>query len=389
MSLGFIFGTYTLFLIGQGLSEFEANLVNTFFMLSVFLFEIPTGVVADVLGRKISTISGILFNILGSLFYFLGGRFLHFVLAEMTVAVGRCLISGAFEAWAYDSLNDAKKFAKVQSNSEVISQIGPILTAPIGGIVAKNYGLEYPFLMTSLCLVVVWFLAIFFMKRDRTLESTKSEQIELKGAQLFKNVTKDGIKLFFSNSTLIVISIAGALAAFAFQALNMFWALILNREYGFSTDKTGTFFSFMMITLAGGAYISRRLINLKLPNKIKLAGATWIIAVGIALTLIFNNVSIFITGFLMHEFARGLLIPLTSMLINKETPANIRATVISINSMILNLGAVLGLLVSGYLATEKSLSTAWFGSLIALTVGGMIYLLINSRGRQKEAYPRI
>src|SRR6188472_1584308 len=54
LSAALIWGVNTLFLLGAGLSFFEVFVANAAFSAGMVLFEVPTGVVADTLGRRVS-----------------------------------------------------------------------------------------------------------------------------------------------------------------------------------------------------------------------------------------------------------------------------------------------------------------------------------------------
>ena len=103
-AIGFAFGTYSVFLQSHGLTPLQMNMVNATFMLSVVLMEVPTGSIADAIGRRRSMILGALFTIIGSLTYFLSGSIVLFIVAEFLFATGAAFESGALDAWAVDSL---------------------------------------------------------------------------------------------------------------------------------------------------------------------------------------------------------------------------------------------------------------------------------------------
>ena len=105
LAISFFFGTYQLFLTQKGLSLLEINLLNCCFMFSSFLLEIPTGAIADFLGRKRSVIIGLWFYSISFLIYFLSDNFWQFLLAEIIGAFAVSCISGALEALVVDSLN--------------------------------------------------------------------------------------------------------------------------------------------------------------------------------------------------------------------------------------------------------------------------------------------
>ncbi len=58
LAASFIWGINTIFLLDAGLTNFEAFLANAFFTVGMVIFEIPTGVIADTFGRRISYLLG-------------------------------------------------------------------------------------------------------------------------------------------------------------------------------------------------------------------------------------------------------------------------------------------------------------------------------------------
>ena len=69
LAASFIWGINTLFLLDAGLSNTQAFAANAFFTAGLVLFEVPTGVVADMRGRRLSYLLGTLTLALSTLFY--------------------------------------------------------------------------------------------------------------------------------------------------------------------------------------------------------------------------------------------------------------------------------------------------------------------------------
>src|SRR3989339_1470629 len=86
-----------------GISLVQVQLLQSWFSLWVFIFEIPTGAVADKIGRKHSIALGSLVVSLAVLVYGSIPRYEIFLLAELLFAVGYALVSGADEALIYDT----------------------------------------------------------------------------------------------------------------------------------------------------------------------------------------------------------------------------------------------------------------------------------------------
>src|SRR5262245_24008313 len=95
-----------------GITLQQVFLLNAWFFLCNFLFEVPTGTVADFLGRKWSLALGSAVAVSGILLYASMPRIETFVAAEAIMAVAYTLHSGADEALAYDSLKADGKQAR-------------------------------------------------------------------------------------------------------------------------------------------------------------------------------------------------------------------------------------------------------------------------------------
>jgi predicted MFS family arabinose efflux permease len=75
-------------------------------------------------------------------------------------------------------------------------------------------------------------------------------------------------------------------------------------------------------------------------------------------------------GYLVHEAGRGMKAPMHKMFINRNIPSDKRATIISYDSAIENLGGATGLLLLGWVGKNYSISSAW------LISGGLLLLLL-------------
>ena len=71
LAASLIWGINTIFLLDAGLSNLEAFAANAFFTAGMVIFEIPTGIVADTIGRRVSYLLGTLTLSAASLLYVL------------------------------------------------------------------------------------------------------------------------------------------------------------------------------------------------------------------------------------------------------------------------------------------------------------------------------
>ncbi len=163
-----IWGVNTLFLLDAGLSIGEAFAANAFFTVGMVLFEVPTGVVADTVGRRTSYLLGTITLIVSTLLYLLlwqqtDAPFAAWAVASILLGLGFTFFSGATEAWLVDGLNatgyrgslDAA-FAKGQIASGAAMLGGSIG----GGLLAQWTNLGVPYVVRAallgLTFVVAW-----------------------------------------------------------------------------------------------------------------------------------------------------------------------------------------------------------------------------------------
>ena len=98
-----------LFYTDNGLSDFDIYLLQAIYSVSVAVLEIPSGYMADIIGRKKSLVMGSILGAAGYVIYSLSTGFSGFLLAEITLGLGGSFISGSDSAMLYDSLAGMKK----------------------------------------------------------------------------------------------------------------------------------------------------------------------------------------------------------------------------------------------------------------------------------------
>lgn len=122
-----------------GLSVLDIYLLQAAFALSSAALEVPTGMVADRLGRRASLLSGQLIVGLGFLFYAASGGFWSFLVAEVIIALGAALLSGADAALLYDSLaalGREEEYTEQEGRARAVRLLSFALCNLLGGALA-------------------------------------------------------------------------------------------------------------------------------------------------------------------------------------------------------------------------------------------------------------
>ncbi len=170
LAASFIWGVNTLFLLDAGLTNFEAFAANAFFSVGMVIFEVPTGVVADTLGRRVSYLLGTVTLAVTTVLYYLlwvaHSPFWMWAIVSVLLGLGFTFFSGAVEAWLVDALTATgytggleKAFGRGLAFAGAAMFIGSIA----GGVVAQATNLGVPFLIRAGILVVMFVVAALVM----------------------------------------------------------------------------------------------------------------------------------------------------------------------------------------------------------------------------------
>ncbi|MDH3397644.1 MAG: MFS transporter [Acidimicrobiia bacterium] len=181
LAASFIWGVNTLFLLDAGLTNTQAFAANAFFTAGQVLFEVPTGVVADVRGRRISYLLGASTLLISTLLYLYmwqtEAAFWGWAVASVFIGLGFTFFSGAVEAWLVDALNfndfdgDLESvFARGQSVAGGAMLAGSVA----GGFIAQATNLGVPYILRALILGVT-LIAAFLLMRDLGFTPTKGK----------------------------------------------------------------------------------------------------------------------------------------------------------------------------------------------------------------------
>src|SRR5215218_9937110 len=108
LAASLIWGINTIFLLDAGLSNLEAFAANAFFTAGMVVFEVPTGIVADMAGRRVSYLLGTVTLAASTWLYVLLWRveapFWAWAVVSVLLGLGFTFFSGAVEAWLVDAL---------------------------------------------------------------------------------------------------------------------------------------------------------------------------------------------------------------------------------------------------------------------------------------------
>src|SRR5213080_1245986 len=171
LAASLIWGINTIFLLDAGLSNLEAFAANAFFTAGMVIFEVPTGVVADTVGRRASYLLGTVTLAASTLLYVLLWRihapFWQWAVVSMLIGLGFTFFSGAVEAWLVDALKATGFTGALESvfgRGQVVTGVAMLTGSVAGGYIAQVTSLGVPFVLRAVVLAVMFAVAFAFMR---------------------------------------------------------------------------------------------------------------------------------------------------------------------------------------------------------------------------------
>jgi len=276
---------YFTYLLQSGLSLLEVSLINLFFMVSVFLLEIPIGAVADLYGKKFSFILSSIINGIGFFIYSLADKFSDFIIAEMIIALGMTLMSGALRVYVVNSLHFVGWNGRLIKIFHLERRV--INLAKLSGCLICVYlgikSLSVPFAIAG---IGYWLLAIIsyvIMQEDYFQKKSRNGK---EVVQDIRQIVQDSIVYGFNDNTIFLIVAVTILFTLGFQSFNMFW----QPKYGLLLLNTQQF-GFIWAGIAIFTAIGNKLVRFCWVHVPRIKTAYLIIGVNLGITMILARIT--------------------------------------------------------------------------------------------------
>jgi MFS family permease len=344
LAASLIWGINTIFLLDAGLSNLEAFAANAFFTAGMVLFEVPTGIVADTIGRRVSYLLGTLTLMASTFLYVLlwqiGAPLWEWAIVSMLLGLGFTFFSGAVEAWLVDALTATGYTGELETvfgRGQIVTGAAMLIGSVAGGFIARQTSLGVPFVLRGLVLIVMFGLA-FRLMHDVGFKAEKGGRPLAEMRKIAANSIDYGWRVPAVKWLMVESLFTGGVGIYAFYALQPY----LLELYG---DPQAYQVAGLVAAIVAGAQIAggiaapriRRLFRRRTSALIATAGLS-VVALGlIGLVESFWAVIglIVVWGLL---FAATL--PIRQTYLNGLIPSRQRATILSFDSMMSSTGGV-------------------------------------------------
>lgn len=364
----FIWGINTLFLLDAGLTITQAFTANAFFTAGQVLFEIPTGVVADTRGRRMSFLLGTATLFATTLAYLwlwqIKGPFWAWAVVSALLGLGFTFFSGATEAWLVDGLRGVgfkEELDGVFAKGSIAAGIAMLTGTVSGGVVAQFTNLGAPYIMRIVALGLTFLIALLLMH---------DEGFKPKARTSFFNEVRDvvsesvefGLRSAPIRWMMLSAIFSGGVAIYAFYAMQPFLLELYGESGGYTIAGASAavvagaqIVGGLLVPYAGRLFkkrtsllIAGMVVSVATLVLISFAGSFWIVITLLALwSIVFASIG-----------------PIRQTYINGIVPSAQRATVLSTDNLMNSAGGALSQPALGKVAEVWGYPASYLGSAV-------------------------
>lgn len=369
LSASMTWAIHTLFLLEAGLDILHVFLVHATYTAAIAVLEIPTGAVADTIGRRRSFLLSLLTLTLAALGFVAvaraGGGAAMFALPALLLGLGGTLYSGSVEAWMVDALRHTgfqERLDRVFARAQVITGGATLVGTAAGGLLG-SLDLALPFLARAAVLVATFGLAV---SRMTEVGFTPARPGRGEWVASFSRVTAAGLRYAWRHPTLpwmlVLAAVQYGFLTWAFHAWQPHFLALLGRHEIWIIGAVST--AIALATMAGSALVPRLIGPCRRRTTVLLWAAALQTAAAIGIGIA-GSFALAAAMILVFALSTGVTGPVRQAYLHDAVPSDRRATLISCDSLAGNSGGVFNQTALG--AAGRSLGVG-----AAYLIGGLI-----------------
>lgn len=362
------------------LNPLQLVLLGTALEIVIFIFEVPTGIVADVHSRRLSVIIG--YAVIGAAFILQGSlpSFLPILLGEMIWGLGYTFISGAEDAWLADEIGEARlthAYLRASQMGRAGSLLGILISSALGTI-----QLALPIIISGFAFILLSLFLALFMPETGFKPTPREERTSW---QQMGATFRDGLGVVRGSRVLMLILVIGLFFGLSSEGLDRLWHAHLLTHFTFPEiwrlqGPVPWFGALGIVSLLLGLVVTeaiQRRIDvddtgraLRTQFLLNLVMIIALVVFGLA-----TQLPTALLAVLTVQVFRGANWPLYRAWTNKQIEPRVRATVLSMTGQVDAIGQVLGGPGMGWLATAFSTRVTMVAVAVLMSPVLLLYLL--------------
>lgn len=391
-AMGVIVAVTALALHGRGLGVGEIGGLFAVYAAVTLIAELPFGGLADGVGRKPVFLLATVASLMASVVFLVADSFWPLAASFGLVGLGRALRSGTLDAWYVEGLHARAPgveiqplLARAQTANFAGFGFGAIAGGYLPGLVAGNdpsdpligrtvYDVSYAAGL-ALTLVVFVYTVLLIREPARTLNGA----VMLRAIRAVPGTIRDGARLVISHPALLLLFAILTLMLFATNPVEVLWPTVVQamldpeRAAGMVGLLTAGYF----LAIAAGASLAGRFnLIFRRRHAASLAAALGALIVCQIVLALQGSLIGFVVAFLLFSVVLGLSDTPAVSILHAHTPDNRRSTILSVQSLLKQLGAMVGLLILGWIGETEGVGIAWITGAGGLAAAAVLAILL-------------
>ena len=360
-----------------GLTPLQLVLVGTALELSVFLFEVPTGVIADIYSRRLSIIIGMFLIGLGFLLEGSIPLFWTILAAQILWGFGYTFTSGATQAWITDEIGEARA-GRAFLRSNQVGQVASLVGIGLG-MVLGSLRVNIPIQVGGGSIVFLGILLVLIMPETGFKPSPREDR---NSWQNMLHTFREGLSTIRRRPSLLTILSIGFIYGLYSEGLDRLWTKHILDNFAFPTlielqpvVWIGLVRAVSMLLSVAAVEVVQRKVDTQSHSSIARA-LFFISAILIASLFGFalaGTLALALLFYWIIDVARDVIGPTYTAWVNQRLDSRVRATVISMSGQVDAIGQIAGGPVVGLIGNWLSVRAALIASSLILSPVLVLY----------------
>lgn len=390
-AMGLTVSVVALALTDRGMDLLQIALLFGVYSVATMTMELPFGGLADSIGRKPVFLTAVIASLMSQALFLSTSDFYGLALSFAFIGFGRALRSGTLDAWFVETFRTVAPdvdvqpaLAKAQWANAVGLAMGAVLGGllpDIGGAVAKDLGFSIYDVSYAASFGVM--LGVFVFTLVAIVENPRPMSLNALG-QGFANVPRvigDSGLFALRHPTLSMLLASLAFFLMATNPVEVIWPThakpMLDAAYANTVIGivTATYF----FCIAFGAALSPRISRMFGRRHAVTLSVTFVCLAGVQIALAWQGSGIgFVAVFIVYSVILGVCETPASSILHRCVADGQRSTLLSLRSLIQQLGAASGLVLAGAVAEISSTPMAWsVGALFLFVAAVLAFVLVK------------
>ncbi|MGR3794492.1 MFS transporter [Vannielia sp. SX4] len=391
-AMGLTVAVVALALTDRGMDLFQISLLFGVYSLTTMTMELPFGGLADAIGRKPVFLSAVVASLISLALFLSSSSFTVLALSFAFIGFGRALRSGTLDAWFVETFREAAPNVDVQpalAKAQWANAMGLATGAVFGGVLPDLFGAaglrhgisvyDVSYAASFAVMIGVLLFTYFAISEPpRPLRPSALRQ----GFATVPSVIAEASALALKHATLSLLLAALALFAMATNPVEVIWPTYAKPmlDEGFANTAIGALTATYFFAIALGATLSPYVSRVfQRRHAVTLAATFTCLAVLQVILAMQLGIVGFIGVFIAYSISLGVSETPASSLLHRCVENHQRSTMLSLRSLLQQLGAMIGLVMVGALAEAYSTSIAWSAAAVFLLLAALLSWILAKR----------